>query len=575
MKNLTKLMSLYKPYKMTVMSLIISTIISSLSSLIFPLITRYISADLVQQTKQQATKHILMIGIIIIGIVLVDIICQYFSHVKASLMIDKIKYDIERKIFDKYMQLSFRYYDNNDTGELTSIIAVDVSKMDKLLYRMFTYILETVISIIGVIIVFNSINTTLLLMILPVVIGEFLFNLIFGSKVMRKVFSYIREEERKEDRYIKDCLSGIRTLVSFNREEVEKSKFREITNHLTSICKKKWNVIFVDDAINTILMNLHWFLIIVVGGLMMFYGDVELIDIITFLMYSYLITNPMINLADLLKDSAQAMASFGKIVEILETDIEIKNSSHPLTREIHGDIDFKDVSFSYNNDCNVLHKVDLSIKKGEYVAIVGSSGVGKSTIAGLIPRFYDVTGGSIQVDGINIKDYDLGYLRSQIGVVQQEPYMFHGTVYENIAYGLPGATMGQVIDAAKKANAHKFISKLPNGYNSNIGERGVKLSGGQKQRIAIARLFLTNPPILILDEATSALDYSSQRKIQKTLDRLAKDRTTIVIAHRLSTIVNADRIIVLSENGIEEDGTHQELLSGNGIYSNLYRINRE
>lgn len=575
MKNLTKLMSLYKPYKMTVMLLIISTIISSLSSLIFPLITRYISVDLVQQTKQQATKHILMIGIIIIGIVFVDIICQYFSHVKASLMIDKIRFDIERKIFDKYMQLSFRYYDNNDTGELTSIIAVDVPKMDKLLYGIFTYILKTLISIIGAIIVFNSINTILLLMILPVVIGEFLFNLIFGSKVMRKVFSYIREEERKEDRYIKDCLSGIRTLVSFNREEVEKSQFREITNHLTSICKKKWNVIFVDDAINTILVNLHWFLIIVVGGLMMLYGDVELIDIITFLMYSYLITNPMINLADLLKDSAQAMASFGKIVEILETDIEIKNSSHPLTREIHGDIDFKDVSFSYNNDCNVLHKVDLSIKKGEYVAIVGSSGVGKSTIAGLIPRFYDVTGGSIQVDGINIKDYDLGYLRSQIGVVQQEPYMFHGTVYENIAYGLPGATMGQVIDAAKKANAHKFISKLPNGYNSNIGERGVKLSGGQKQRIAIARLFLTNPPILILDEATSALDNSSQRKIQKTLDRLAKDRTTIVIAHRLSTIVNADRIIVLSENGIEEDGTHQELLSGNGIYSNLYRINRE
>lgn len=575
MKNLTKLMSLYKPYKMTVILLIISTIISSLSSLIFPLITRYISVDLVQQTKQQATKHILMIGIIIIGIVLVDIICQYFSHVKASLMIDKIRFDIERKIFDKYIQLSFQYYDNNDTGELTSIIAVDVPKMDKLLYRIFTYILKTLISIIGAIIVFNSINTILLLMILPVVIGEFLFNLIFGSKVMRKVFSYIREEERKEDRYIKDCLSGIRTLVSFNREEVEKSQFREITNHLISICKKKWNVIFVDDAINTILVNLHWFLIIVVGGLMMFYGDVELIDIITFLMYSYLITNPMINLTDLLKDSAQAMASFGKIVEILETDIEIKNSSHPLTREIHGDIDFKDVSFSYNNDCNVLHKVDLSIKKGEYVAIVGSSGVGKSTIAGLIPRFYDVTGGSIQVDGINIKDYDLGYLRSQIGVVQQEPYMFHGTVYENIAYGLPGATMGQVIDAAKKANAHKFISKLPNGYNSNIGERGVKLSGGQKQRIAIARLFLTNPPILILDEATSALDNSSQRKIQKTLDRLAKDRTTIVIAHRLSTIVNADRIIVLSENGIEEDGTHQELLSGNGIYSNLYRINRE
>lgn len=488
-----------------------------------------------------------------------------------SMMVDKIEYKIQNKLFHKYTQLSFSYYDKNDTGSIISIIENDVPKMDHLLWRLPTIIFSGLADIVGALIVFSSMNKTLLLLVIPSLVGMILTFWIIPKKISIPAFRNVRRAQEDQMVYVKDIVSGMRTTISFNKQKIERKKFKSITDDLGEICKGKWFAIFLNNISVEFFMDLYWGTIIVIGGIFLINGKVTVSELIAFLMYDYIITDPICKLTDLMQDVSPALTSFERILQILDEPVEIKNSENAMKPEVKGDIEFNNVSFTYANDSdNVLTDINLHIKEGEYVAIVGTSGAGKSTIAGLIPRFYDTTKGSICIDGINVRDIDLGHLRSNIGVVQQEPYLFHGTVFENISYGNSNASMEEVIEAAKRANAHEFISKLPKGYNSDIGEHGVKLSGGQKQRIAIARLFLTNPPILIFDEATSALDNISQRSIQRTLDELASNKTTIVIAHRLSTIKNADRIVLLTENGIEEQGTHSELLKKNGKYAKLY-----
>jgi ATP-binding cassette subfamily B protein len=392
---------------------------------------------------------------------------------------------------------------------------------------------------------------------------------------MRKAFKMNRVKIAEINTQIEDNLSGIRVVKSFANEEIENRKFK-VGNDGFLVAKKasylNMGIFHSGMTAFTLLINI---IVIVAGGVLMTNGLVQVPDFIAFLLYINVFTEPVRTLIDFTEQFQNGYTGFERFIEMIniEPDIKDKENAEPLT-DVRGDIEFDDVSFKYKDGAHrVLRHINLEVPAGSYVALVGSSGGGKTTLCSLIPRFYDVTNGTIKIDGKDIRDVTLKSLRDNIGIVQQDVYMFAGTIYDNISYGRPGATEEEIIEAAKLANAHDFIMSLPHGYSTDIGQRGVKLSGGQKQRISIARVFLKNPPILIFDEATSALDNESENIVKESLERLAKNRTTLVIAHRLSTIRNAERILVLTENGIEESGTHDELMSKNGVYASLYKFN--
>ena len=572
-ENLKKMISYYKPYKRVFFADTFFAIIASIVALIIPLVVRYITSKVVHMNPQQAFKQILYIAIAVFLLIIIQIYCNYFISNYGHVMGAKIEYDMRAEIFAHFQKMPFSFFDDQKVGQLMSRITSDLFDITELLHHGPENVTISVIKIIGALCILLSIDKKLALAAFALVPFMIVYAYFFNKK-MKQTFRINRKKIAAINEQIEDNLSGIRVVKSFANEQLENEKF-EIGNKAFLEAKKNnykymggYNAGLI--GFNT-MINL---VVIVAGGIMFTKNMVNVTDFVTFLLYINIFTDPVKTLIDFTEQFQNGYSGYERFRQILDMEPEIKDKegAKELTNVV-GNIKFDDVSFRYNdNDHRVLRHINLEIPAGSYIALVGSSGAGKTTLCNLIPRFYDVTKGSISVDDEDIRNVKLKSLRNNIGMVQQDVYLFAGTIYENIKYGKPTATKEEVIAAAKEANAYDFIMSLPNGFDTDIGQRGIKLSGGQKQRLSIARVFLKNPPILIFDEATSALDNESEKVVQESMEKLAKNRTTLVIAHRLSTIRNAEKILVLTENGIEEQGTHNELINKKGIYYDLYNM---
>lgn len=572
-ENLKKMISYYKPYKRVFFADTFFAIIASIVALIIPLVVRYITSTVVHMNPQQAFKQILYIAIAVFVLIIIQIYCNYFISNYGHVMGAKIEYDMRAEIFAHFQKMPFSFFDDQKVGQLMSRITSDLFNITELLHHGPENVTISVIKIIGALCILLSIDKKLALAAFALVPFMIVYAYFFNKK-MKQTFRINRKKIAAINEQIEDNLSGIRVVKSFANEQLENEKF-EIGNKAFLEAKKNnykymggYNAGLI--GFNT-MINL---VVIVAGGIMFTKNMVNVTDFVTFLLYINIFTDPVKTLIDFTEQFQNGYSGYERFRQILDMEPEIKDKegAKELTNVV-GNIKFDDVSFRYNdNDHRVLKHINLEIPAGSYIALVGSSGAGKTTLCNLIPRFYDVTKGSISIDDEDIRNVKLKSLRNNIGMVQQDVYLFAGTIYENIKYGKPTATKEEVIAAAKEANAYDFIMSLPNGFDTDIGQRGIKLSGGQKQRLSIARVFLKNPPILIFDEATSALDNESEKVVQESMEKLAKNRTTLVIAHRLSTIRNAEKILVLTENGIEEQGTHNELINKKGIYYDLYNM---
>lgn len=574
--NLKKMLSYYRPYLGVFFADLFFAVLSAGIALVFPLVVRYVTSTLIYEPKEELVSQILVIGGILVGLVLVDLWCKFYIASEGHVMGSKIERDMRAEIFGHFQLLSFSYYDDQKVGQLMSRITNDLFDISELLHHGPENIILSAIKLVGAMVILSTISPTLTLVALAILPFMFVFAYVMNGR-MRKAFRNNRVKIAEINAQIEDNLSGIRVVKSFATEDVENKKFARGNE---AFLKAKKNSYFYMGSFHAGLGSFTTLIqvaIIVVGTILVANTSIDVTDLVTFLLYISVFTDPIRTLIDFTEQFQNGYSGFERFCEIMAIEPEIADKENAQTLEnVRGDIKFENVSFAYGENTDmVLSNVDLDVAAGSYTAIVGASGAGKTTLCSLIPRFYDVTGGSIRLDGVDVRDVTLKSLRRQIGIVQQDVYLFAGTVYENILYGRPDATEEEVIEAAKNANAHEFIMSLPDGYNTDIGQRGVKLSGGQKQRLSIARVFLKNPPVLIFDEATSALDNESEKVVQDSLEKLAKNRTTLVIAHRLSTIRNAERIIVLSENGIEEEGTHDALLEKNGTYAHLYKMQFE
>ena len=573
LKNLKKLLSYYKPYIGTFLLDMFFAVVASAIALVVPLIVRYITSEVIY-LEEGAKERIIQLGILLIILVVIQFLSNFYITNIGHVMGAKMEYNMRAEIFEHYQKLSFSFFDDQKVGQLMSRITNDLFDITELLHHGPENIVISLIKIIGAFIILFGISkylTAASFVILP-----FMFIYVFFlNKKMRKTFKENRKKVADINSRTEDNLSGIRVVKSFANEDIEMAKFKEGNDAFLKTKKNSYLYLGLFQSGMTAFILLVNIVVIITGAVLISDGYVEIPDFIAFLLYINTFTEPIRVIVDFTEQFQNGYTGFERFTEILniEPDIKDKEDAVDLT-DVKGDILFEDVSFKYKDGAHrVLRHIDLDIEAGSYVALVGSSGGGKTTLCSLIPRFYDVTNGSIKIDGKDIRDIKLKSLRDHIGIVQQDVYLFAGTVLENISYGKPGSTREEIIEAAKLANAHDFIMELPNGYDTDIGQRGIKLSGGQKQRLSIARVFLKNPPILIFDEATSALDNESENIVKESLEKLAKNRTTIVIAHRLSTVRNAERILVLTENGIEESGTHDELMAKNGIYAGLYKWN--
>ena len=484
----------------------------------------------------------------------------------------RMESDMRRDLFRKMEELPYSYYDKHSTGDLTSRMVSDLFDISELAHHGPENLFLSLIKITGSIILLFRINKELTLLLLVVIIAIVIFSGHLNIN-MRKTFMDNRKKISGINVKFQDSIEGIRVVKSFANEKSEAEKFAKANNAFLESKKNSYKVMGTFQAGNGFLQGLLYITVLVAGGYYVAVGKLKATDLAVYALYINVVVSPINILVEFLETFQKGFAGFKRFVEIIDTDTEIKDApdAKELT-DVDGKIEYTDVDFAYDSNSKILSNLNLTIDSGKTVALVGASGGGKTTICSLLPRFYDVTGGSIKIDGKDIRSLTQQSLRKAIGIVQQDVYLFGSTFKENIAYGKIGASDEEIIDAAKKANIHDFIMSLPEGYDTNVGERGVRLSGGQRQRISIARVFLKNPKILILDEATSALDNESERYIQNSLDELAKGRTTLVIAHRLSTIVNADKIYVIEKGSVKENGTHKELLEKNGIYAKYYNM---
>ena len=572
-KNLKKLLSYYKPYKLLFFSDLFFAIVGAVITLLIPLIVRYITNDVVYYEIGKAQETILYLGILLVVLVLIEAGCNYFMTYYGHMMGTYMEANMRKDIFGHYQKLSFAFYDNQKVGGLLSRVTSDLFDITELLHHGPEDIIISIIKIAGAFIVLMYVNVPLALITFSFVPIMAVYAYYFNRK-MKRAFKSRRETIGEINSQIEDSLSGIRVVKSFANEEIEMKKFHKGNEGFVEAKRMSYRHMAGYHSGLSGLTTLVTVAVLVGGVSFMAAGTLTVADLITFLLYINNFTEPVKKLINFTEMVQNGYSGFERFMEIMEIAPDIEDAKDAVSvSNLKGDIDFDNVSFYYESGHEkVLNHIHLTVQAGEYMALVGPSGVGKTTLCSLIPRFYDVTGGAIKIDGIDIRKMKLEDLRNQIGIVQQDVYLFAGTIMENIRYGNPNASDEDVIRAAKRANAHDFIMSFPDGYDTDIGQRGTKLSGGQKQRLSIARVFLKNPPILIFDEATSALDNESEQVVQQSLEELAKNRTTFVIAHRLTTIRNAKRILVLTEKGIEEEGSHEELLAKKGAYEALYHM---
>jgi len=563
----------YKPQKKVFIIDLICAFIASMVVLLYPMMVRYVTLT-AQSPKGLDIKTVYIIGIGFAGLAVIEYFCNYYIGYIGHVMGAKMEYAMRADLFHHIQKLSFSYYDNAKTGQLMSRITNDLFDVTELAHHGPEDIIISTVKILGSFIILMNINIPLTLVIFTILPVMIVFT-IYYNKRMKKTFKRNRQKIADINAQIEDSISGIRVVKGFANEDVEVKKFLFNNDSFVASKTLSYQAMGRFQSGLAFFMNLIQILTVVAGAFFITRNTIDVSDLVTYLLYISLLIEPIKKLINFTEQFQNGATGFERFIEIMDVEPDIRDTTGAKDMSgIRGRVEFRDVSFAYqrNNNSMVLNHIDMTIEAGDYVAIVGPSGVGKTTLCSLIPRFYDPDSGLILIDGENIKDFKMKSLRKNIGIVQQDIYLFTGTIKENIAYGKVGATNEEIIKAAREANAHEFIMELPDGYDTNIGQRGVKLSGGQKQRISIARVFLKNPPILIFDEATSSLDNESERVVQMSLEKLAKNRTTLCIAHRLSTIRNAKTILVLTENGIQERGTHAELMEKNGLYARYYSL---
>lgn len=569
--NLKKMFGYYKPYMGIFLADMFFAALSAAVALIIPLVVRYVTSTLIYNEPDYILKHLVYIALFLAVLLLVDLFSRFFIGNYGHVMGAKMEYDMREDIFAHMQKLSFSFYDDAKVGQLMSRITADLFDITELLHHGPENIILSFLKIVGALVILSGISGWLTLA--AFIVLPFMFAFAFWlNRKMRRAFKANRIKIAEINGQIEDNLSGIRVVKSFANEEIENEKFKIGNDGFLAAKKNSYKYMGSFQAGVGVFTTLIQVNVIIVGGILIAHNKVNVTDLITFLLYIGVFTEPIKTLVDFTEQFQNGYSGFERFREIMDIEPDIKDKKDAVKlSDVKGDISFKNVKFKYNDGVeDVLDNVSFDVPAGEYVALVGLSGAGKTTLCSLIPRFYDVTEGSVTVDGIDVRDVTLRSLRNNIGMVQQDVYLFAGTIYENISYGKPGATREEVVEAAKNANAHEFIMSFPDGYDTDIGQRGIKLSGGQKQRLSIARVFLKNPPILIFDEATSALDNESEKVVQESLEKLARNRTTLVIAHRLTTIQNAKKIMVLTKEGIAESGTHRELIELGGIYETLY-----
>jgi ATP-binding cassette, subfamily B, bacterial len=568
-----KFFSYYKPYKGLLIADLACAFVVAAITLILPLCARYITKNILESNATNALGQIYTVGAVMFALVVVYALCNSFVDYQGHMMGTLMERDMRAELFEHYQKLSFGFYDDQKTGQLMNRITNDTYNVGELYHHAPEDLVLTTLKFFGTFIILLLINVPLTLIVflfLPIMaVYTFYFN-----KKMNVAFRVSKDRIGDINVQVEDTLAGIRVVKSFTNEDVERKKFAFENNRFVESRRDGYRneAYFYNGMVA--FTQLFTVVVIVFGGASIVRGTLDLADLVTYLLYVGILIEPIRTALNFLRLYQEGITGFDRFMEVLEVEPDIQDLPNAVDlARVKGNIEFRKVSFKYREDHDhVLNNLSLEIKAGEYVALVGPSGVGKTTLCSLIPRFYEVTDGQILLDRQDIKDIRLSSLRGNIGVVQQDVYLFAGTVADNIRYGKREASQEEIIKAAKQANAHEFIMALPDGYDTDIGQRGVKLSGGQKQRLSIARVFLKNPPVIIFDEATSSLDNESERAVQDSLETLSNNRTTLVIAHRLSTVRNAQRIIVLTDDGIEEQGTHEELISLGGTYANLYNM---
>lgn len=573
MNTIKKFIHYYGPYKAVFFIDLICAAVISLVDLAYPQILRTMTKTLFTQDKDIILHALPVIAASLFVMYIVQSLCKYYVTYQGHMMGAKMERDMRRELFDHYQELSFSYYSRNNSGQMMSKLVSDLFDISEFAHHGPENLFISLVKIVGAFIFLVFINKKLALPLIILVIVMFVFSFRQNAK-MQETFMENRRKIGDVNASLQDTLSGIRVVQSFANEDIERAKFKKSNEAFLISKRDNYHCMGSFMSSNLFFQGMMYLVTLVYGGYLIAQGEMQTADLAMYALYIGIFISPIQILVELVEMMQKGLSGFRRFLDVMETESEIRDADNAAElTDVKGHVRYDHVSFHYSDDeTPVLSDISIDIPAGKSIALVGPSGSGKTTICSLLPRFYDVTGGSITVDGKDIRGLTLKSLRSQIGMVQQDVYLFDGTIKDNIAYGKPGASDEEIIKAAKCASIHDFIMELPDKYDTYVGERGTRLSGGQKQRISIARVFLKNPPILILDEATSALDNESERWIQKSLEELSKNRTTITIAHRLSTIRDADEIIVITEEGIAERGTHAELLEKNGLYAAYYNM---